>query len=168
MRFILPIVVIIMLLLFPQRAYCADDINWMKISFVEFDEYDNHWFSYIKMPLNPQVCTACQAISATNYLLALEKPNIYPYPYDIQVLGAFYRNGHISIHIYIPKGAYGGTMLERIYLGQILKTLLNINGVEKVSIISDAPEGLYVREETSWHGLFAGIIDAPPASYALK
>ena len=168
MRFILPILVIIMLLLFPQRVYCADNINEMKISFVEFGEYDNHWFSYVKMPLNSQMLKSCQAIAATNYLLALDKPNIYPHPSDIHLLDAFYRNGHLSIHIYVPKGSYGGTMLERIYLGQILKTLLNINGVEKVSIIADTPEGLNVRAQTSWYELFAGIIDAPSTAHELK
>jgi len=146
--------VIVLLLLFPQRVYCAE---YIEINFIEFDELGSHWFSYIEIPSDSETHISVRANVALNYLFVLDKPNIFPYPPGIQVLNIHLIECHLIASLYIPAGSYGGTMLERIYLGQILKTLLNLDGVSRVSIIADTPEGLNIREERIWAELFYGI-----------
>jgi len=152
---ILPILVIAVLLLFPQRVYCASNVN---ISFIEYDEYGNHWFSRMEIPINSRLHIYEQTNAALSYLFALDKPTIYPYPSGIHLIETHYIEGYLAVFLYIPHASFGGSMLERIYLGQILKTLLDLDGVEKVSIIADTPKGLNVREKRSWHELFYGIV----------
>jgi len=156
MKYILPVLVIILLLIFPQRVYCAE--QHIEVNFIKFDEYGNHWFEQKKIPATPEAHTSIHANTALNYLFTLDKHNIFPYPQGVHVLSIHFTECHLVVSLYFPKGSYGGAMLERIYLGQILKTLLNLDGIERVSIIADTPEGLIVREESSWRPLLYGII----------
>ena len=159
MRFILPILVVVVLLLFPQRVYCAE---YIEVNFIQFDECGNHRLEYLKIPPEPQAHVTARANAALTYLFALDKPNTFPYPEDTHVLSIRLTECHLTVSLYIPQGSFGGSMLERIYLGQILKTLLNLDGVSKVSIIADTPEGLNVREKSAWAELFHGIIPTLP------
>jgi len=144
------------LLLFPQRAYCAGAV---KISFVEYDEYGNHWFleKYVELGVHGHLFARVE--TALNALFSLELPNIFPYPKGIEIVDIYYKHGHLTVAFSDEFGNFsGGSMLERIYLGQVLKTLLNIEGVEKVSIIADTPEGISIKESVSWHELMYGIL----------
>ena len=155
MKYILPILVIVLLLLFPQRVYCAQRLT---ISFIEYDGYGSHWFSQKEVPADSYLHLFARANAVLDYLFALDKPNIYAYPDGIQILRTHFLRGHLTVELYIPQASFGGTMLERIYLGQILKNLLGLDGVDRVSIIADTPEGLNVHEMCSWYELFDGII----------
>ena len=155
MKFILPFLVIVILLLFPQRVYCAENL---KINFIEYDEYGNHWFSQKGIGVSSRAHLFARVNATLYYLFALDYDNIYPYPSGIRMRRAHYLQGHLTVELYIPKASFGGSMLERIYMGQILKNLLSLDGVDKVSIAADTPEGLNVREKSSWLELFYGII----------
>lgn len=158
MRFLLPILVIAALLLFPQRVYCAENVN---VSFIKYDAYGEH--RLVQRSIEPAMRAHnhifSRANAALSYLFALAGPGVYTYPEGIQILDMHYLRGHLSITLSDEFAGFGGgSALERIYLGQILKTLLELDGVEKVSIMANTPEGLNVRENNSWHELFIGIL----------
>ena len=149
---------IVVLLLFPQRVYCAGSLERPEISFIEYDECGNHWFSQKEIRTDSRVHLFARVNAVLGYLFALDEPNIYPFPEGVQIQRKHYLRGHLTVEIYFPEASFGGSMLERIYLGQILKNLLSLDGVEKVSIIADTPGGLNVREKSSWQELFDGIL----------
>jgi len=144
------------LVMFPQRAYCAQSLA---ISFVEYDDEGGHSLSrqLVEPESHKHLFMAVNAV--LDALFSLDLPNTYPYPEGIQVLSTHYIRGHLTVTVSDEIAAFGGgSMLERIYLGQMLKTLLDIEGVERVSIIANTPEGISVRESGCWRELMNGVV----------
>jgi len=156
LKYILPILVAATLFIFPQRAYCA---NALKVSFVEYDEYGNLWFAEKFLEPDSHRHLFAKVDTALGALFSLGLPNTFPYPEGIQIIDIHYMHGHLTVAFSDEFGDFGGgSMLERIYLGQVLKTLLNIEAVEKVTIIANTPEGISVSGSSSWHELMDGIV----------
>lgn len=176
MKYILSILVTAALLIFPQRVYCTDILkngvnsDYLKISFVEYDYlYGNHWFSEKYIEIGPHRHLFAKVETALGALFSLDLPNGFPYPEGIQIVDIYYIHGHLTVAFSEEFAGFGGgSMLERIYLGQILKTLLNIDGVEKVSIKADTPEGIRIKERCSWYELMDGIVPLPPYRVARR
>jgi len=144
------------LFLFPQRVYCAETIT---ISFIEFDEEGNNSFSQKEAPPGLHNHLFAQVNTALEALFSLDLTNIYPYPEGVKITGLHYLRGHLSVALSDEIAAFGGgSMLERIYLGQILKTLLHLEGVEVVSIIANTPEGIRVQNSSCWYELMYAIV----------
>ena len=156
MKYILPVILSAILLLLPQTLYCSDSLN---VRYIVYDDEGGHTFRQKPVDLPPYASLFTRVNTVLSALFSLDMPDIYPYPEGVQVLRLHYIRGHLTVTLSDEIAAFGGgTMLERIYLGQILKNLLYIDGVDVVSIKANTPEGLSVREGTCWSELLYGII----------
>ena len=161
MKYILPLILLILTLLFPQKAYCNENLT---LSLVEYNELGElNWRSVEAAPLSSSHIRA-RIESTLKALLAYEAQNVYIYPQNISILSIRYLFGCVSIDLSDDFNDFGGgSMVEQIYLAQIVKTLLDIEGVEKVTLLIDGQignttEGIVIREVNSWQELMEGKI----------
>jgi len=161
MKFLWAIIMILIILLFPQKAYCGHS---SALSYIKYDALgDLSWYTVENsLPNAPHIKMRIE--SSLTSLFNGNYPGTYTYPENISVLSINYLFGHISINLSGEFGNFGGgSMLETIYLTQIVKTLLDIEGVEKVTLLVDGltgntPEGIVIKEVSSWQELTEGII----------
>jgi len=159
MKYILAILTLILVLLFPQKAYCGENID---LSFVEYDNTGRFFWHVVELE-EPSPHIRGRIENALNSLFTYQADNIYAYPENISILSIHYLYAHVIVNLSAEiNNFHGGSMVETIYLGQIIKTLLDIKGIEKVTLLIDSlsgntPEGIVIKEVSSWQGLMEGI-----------
>lgn len=162
MKYALTIIVIIILLIFPQKAYCSDSIQ---ISHMEYDADGSHSWKAEYIEINDDSYLFERVEIALYYLINRHSGgNSYPYGENIDILSLSYSYGCITVDLSEEFNGYGGgSFLEQVYLAQIAKTLLDMEGIEKVTLLVDGllantAEGIAVKEVISWQELMDGKI----------
>ena len=161
MKYIFTIILLLLLLLFPQKAYCGENIS---LSFIEYDDLGNFNWRSVTTDISPAPHIRARLENTLNTLFTYQGKNIYTYPENISVRSIHYLFGCVTLDLSPEFNNFGGgSSLEGIYLGQIVKTLLDIEGVEKVTLLVDGltgntPEGIVVKEVYSWQELTEGKI----------
>ena len=159
MKYILPLILFLLILIFPQKAYCSENLT---LSLVEYNDLGELSWHVAQAALPPSNHMRARVEGSLAALLNYEAQNVYTYPKNISILSVHYLFGCVSIDLSADFNDFGGgSMVEQIYLAQIVKTLLDIEGVEKVTLLLDGligntAEGIAVKEVYSWQELMEG------------
>jgi spore germination protein GerM len=143
------ILLIVLLLIFPQRVYCSElSSTEYDIHRIFFDENgENHWFLERITVCGNDVLVVAEEV--LNTLFKDSCVNTYSYPEGTVILNASLLEGHITVDISPEIRAYGGGYTENILVNQIIRTLFGLPGVSKITLLVDGrtggfPEGTVV------------------------
>ncbi len=79
-------------------------------------------------------------------------------PDGVRVIGTDVRDGHLTLNVSSDINQYGGAYYEVALKSQIIRTALNIDGVDAITLLIDGgvrtlAEGSVIRAETAWKNL---------------
>ena len=84
--------------------------------------------------------------------------NAYFIPENIKILNIYDMKGHLILDVSLDINKYGGTYYEKRLATQIIRNALDIDGINKVTLLIDGKlqalnEGTTIEEETFWREL---------------
>jgi spore germination protein GerM len=158
MKYIIILIMIALLLCFPQRAHAVNTHNAYYLIFD--DQGVNSWV--FTPGINGQD-TEDIASGLLHELFSIDRADAYAYPEGTGLLSAYMTNGHLALDITLGNRGYGGAYIERVYILQMLRTVLSLDTVSSVTITVDGDihgfcEGTVVREVVSWLEWTEGVL----------